>query len=239
VERPARVVILGTNHYGQCTGVCGCDKGFSTALGVCEIDGPMHEFMRSRLGDTLFEHRFDHEREHSIELQIPWIQHIFGPDSGGKHVPVFGVLVHDPAVNNGEPYDGKGIGLKPFVDALKEAIATLPGPTLVISSSDLSHVGPAFGDQQALLGEDEKVVQFRSGVVKHDQEMLGLVQQNKPAELIAAMAWQQNPTRWCSTGSLAATLMATEPSEVELIDYSAAIDSQGMAMVSSAAMVMR
>ena len=125
------------------------------------------------------------------------------------------------------------------MEALKAAIGTLPGPTLIVSSADLSHVGPAFGDQQALLGEDQQVVQFRSGVVKHDQEMLGLVQQNKPSELIAAMAWQQNPTRWCSTGSLAAALMAAEPSEVELIDYAAAIDAQGMAMVSSAAMVMR
>lgn len=239
VSRPDRVVILGTNHFGQATGVCGCDKGFSTALGVCEVDAPMLSFMRSRLGDALFEHRFDHEREHSIELQIPWLQHIFGPDAGGKHVPIFAALVHDPAVNNGEPYDGNGIGLRPFVDALKEAIATLPGRTLVVSSADLSHVGPAFGDNRKLLGDEPEIAEFRNGVVRHDQEMLALVQQNKPGELIAAMAWQQNPTRWCSTGNLVASLMAVEPSEVELIDYSAAIDSQGMAFVSSAAMVMR
>ena len=242
LPRPDRVIVLGTNHFGEATGVCGCDKGFSTALGDCDVDRPTLDLMRARLGDALFACRYDHEREHSIELQIPWIQHIFGAGDSGRFVPVFAALVHDPSVNNGESYDGKGVALQPFVDALKEAIATLPGRTLIVSSADLSHVGPAFGDQKRLIGDDPRaeppqdVRDLRDGVIRHDQEMLELIKQNKPAELVAAMAWQQNPTRWCSTGNIVAALMATAPAQVELFNYSAAIDAQGMAMVSSAAL---
>jgi hypothetical protein len=69
--------------------------------------------------------------------------------------------------------------------------------------------------------------------------MLELVRQNKPDELVAAMAWQQNPTRWCSTGNIVATLLAVKPTEVEILSYAAAMDPQGMGLVSSAAAVMR
>lgn len=237
-DRPDRIVILGTNHFGACTGVCGCDKGYETPMGICAADTKMIDALRAKLGDTLFENRYDHEHEHSIELQIMWIQHVFGKDDAGNYPPVFGALIHDPTVNNGESYDGKGIGLEPFVAALKSAIRELPGRTLVISSADLSHTGPAFGDKQPLAGESPEATEARNKVLQHDHEMVQLVAQNKPAELVASMAWQQNPTRWCSIGNLVATLLIVEPSEVELLNFSAAMDQQGMTMVSSVSMVM-
>lgn len=235
VDRPDRVVILGTNHFGFSTGIAACDKGYETPLGVCEVDRPLVDAMRAKLGDALFAHRFDHEREHSIELQVAWIQHCLGADERGRFCTVFGALVHDPAVNNGEPYDGEGVGLLPFVEAMRQAIAELPGRTLVVASADLSHAGPAFGDRQAVNGQGEEVEKFRNSIVNHDREMLGLIAQNKPEELVASMAWQQNPTRWCSTGNLVAALKICQPCEVKILNYGAAIDQQGATMVTSAA----
>lgn len=242
VDRPDRVVILGTNHFGQSTGVCACDKGFESPLGLCPYDKTLAEHLAANLGPEstakLFEHRYDHEREHSIELQMPWIQHCLGADDQGRFCPVFGVLIHDPAINNGESYDGKGLGLQEFVDAMKRSLAELGGRTLIVSSADLSHVGPAFGDAQALAGEDGQGEEFRQRVATHDREMLEHVRNNRPADLIASMAWQQNPTRWCSTGNLVATLQIVEPTRIDLFSYAAAMDQQGMSMVSHAALAM-
>lgn len=237
-DRPDRVVILGTNHFGMGTGVVACDKGYQTPLGTCDLDQEFATRMRMSLGDKLFEHRYDHEREHSVELQIPWIQHIFGKDDSGHFPRVFGVLVHDPVPNNGESYDGQGVGLDAFVAALKQAIETSPGKTLVISSADLSHCGPAFGDQHPLAGDDPQIVEIRNGILQHDMQMLEMVANNKPGDLIGAMAWQQNHTRWCSIGNIVATLRAVEPREIKLLNYAAAIDQQGATMVSHASMAM-
>lgn len=244
-DRPDRVIILGTNHFGQATGVCVCDKGYQTCFGTCELDRAAADGLRAALGPTLgdlaFSQRFDHEREHSIELHIPWIQHIFGKDDAGNYPKVLGVLVHDPAVNNGESYDGNGVALQPFVDAMKKALASLPGRTLIISSADLSHCGPAFGDQQALAGEGEAAgpaEEARNRVFNHDRELLAHVANNAPSDLVSAMAWQGNPTRWCSTGNLVATLMITEPKQVQILNYSAALDPAGTTLVSSAAAAM-
>ena len=89
-----------------------------------------------------------------------------------------------------------------------------------------------------LAGDDEGAAQFRDRVFRHDKEMIDLVRRNKPGELIGSMAWQQNPTRWCSTGNLVATLLAVQPREVQVLNYAAAMDPQGLGMVSSVSMAM-
>jgi AmmeMemoRadiSam system protein B len=241
-QRPARVLVLGTNHFGLGTGVVGCDKGFESPLGVSPLAADLLDALKATLGadagQRLLANRYDHEREHSIELHIPWIQHVFGADALGRPVPVFGVLVHDPAVNNGQSYDGKGLGLDDFVAALKKALAMLPGRTLVVSSADLSHAGPAFGDPKPLAGDAPEIAEARNKIFQHDMQMLEMVVKRQASELVASMAWQQNPTRWCSTGNIVAALLATEPADVQLLNYAAAMDQQGATLVSCAALVM-
>ena len=241
-ERPDRVVILGTNHFGQSSGVCGCDKGYETPFGTCPADTELIDTLRDALGDEqsqkLFAQRYDHENEHSVELHIPWIQHVFGPDDSGQYPKVFGALVHDPLVNNGEPYDDSGLAIDPFVEALGSAIDRVGGTTLIVSSADLSHVGPAFGDQQPMAGDDEQAQQLRAQVAKHDQEMLKSFTERRLDDMIGSMSWQQNPTRWCSVGNMTAAMRLADPDRVELLNYAAAMDPQGQAFVSSAAVAM-
>ncbi|MEM1185963.1 MAG: AmmeMemoRadiSam system protein B [Planctomycetota bacterium] len=242
VDRPDRVVILGTNHFGMSTGVCGCDKAYETPLGTTPLDTELLEAVKGKLGEAdaqkLLEHRYDHEREHSIELHLPWIQHCLGTDDSGAHVPVFAALVHDPCVNGGESYDGNGLGFEPFVEALKGALNDVGGKTLIVSSADLSHVGPAFGDQQSLAGDSAEAQSARDRVSSHDREMLAHVTLGNADDLVSSMAWQQNPTRWCSIGNIAATLKVVEPGEIRLLNYGAAMDQNGVTLVSHAAIAM-
>jgi len=239
VDRPDRVIILGTNHFGRGTGVVGCDKGYETPLGACPLDKEALETLRNELGDAnsdrLLENRYDHEREHSIECQLMWLQHAFGANEQGEHIKVLGVLVHDPTVNNGESYDGNGLAFEPFAAALKRTIESLPGRTLVIASADLSHVGPQHGDPKPLAGDDKEIAQARNRVVAHDREMLGHVGKGAADELISAMAWMQNPTRWCSIGCLGAMLKVVDADEIKMIQYTASMDPNGLSMVTSCA----
>lgn len=244
LDRPDRVVILGTNHFGECSGVCACDKGYETPLGLCELDRELVEAVKGNLGEELseklFAFRYDHEREHSVELQVPWIQRTFGPDEQGNYPKVFGVLIHDPAVNGGDSYDGNGVGLDEFVEATRKAIDSLPGRTLVISSADLSHVGPAFGDQERTAGDEnkEQAEAFRNKTIEQDKELLEMFAEGRIEDLLAAMTWQQNPTRWCSTGNMIAAMRVSGAESARILNYGAAIDQQGMSMVSNVAMVL-
>jgi len=237
VDRPDRVIILGTNHFGRATGVTGCDKGFETPLGLSALDEEFVALLKRNLGDEqterMFEHRFDHEREHSIEAQVPWLQQVFG--DGESFPKVFGALVHDPTHTGGESYDGSGLGLQPFVEALRKTVEASPGRTLIVCSADLSHVGAQFGDQVQLSAETDEAKQMRDKVIQHDREMLNLFEQGKPEEIVSQMAWQQNPTRWCSLGAMTATWQTIEPGEVKMLAYHGAMDQQGTALVTSCA----
>jgi len=235
VDRPKRVVILGTHQGGFATGVCGCDKGYETPLGVSPLAQDLFDAVTRELGEEgtakLLEHRYDHERAHAIEAQVAWLQHVLADD--GVMPSVMGFLVHDPLANGGESYDGKGLGLDPFVEALRAAIGSLEGPTLVVAAADLAHVGPQFGDQQSLVGDDDQTRAFREQVMQHDRQMVGLIGEGKHAELISALKWQQNRMRWSGVGPITAAMRVCEGATPRVLNYFAAADPQGKALVSS------
>jgi hypothetical protein len=235
VDRPKRVVILGSHQAGFATGVCGCDKGYATPLGVSPLAEDLFSEVTTALGDEgaekFLRHRFDHERAHAIEAQVAWLQHVLGTES--EMPQVMGVLVHDPLRNGGDSYDGQGLALDPFVEALKAAIDKLDGSTLVVAAADLAHVGPQFGDQQALVGDDDAAQQFRQQVMQHDQQMVGLIGQGKHQELLSALQWQQNRMRWTGVGPIVAAMRLAETGTPRLLNYFAAADPQGRALVSS------
>ncbi|MEM7623736.1 MAG: MEMO1 family protein, partial [Planctomycetota bacterium] len=155
------------------------------------------------------------------------------------HVPVYAALIQDPVINHGEIYDGNGLGVDPVVAALNAALEELGGTTLIIASADLSHVGPAFGDQQSLAGDSDEAKSSRERVATHDREMLSMFEGLKFDDLVASMAWQQNPTRWCSVGNMTAAAKVVDATDVKLLNYAGAMDEQGLSLVSHAAMAIR
>jgi AmmeMemoRadiSam system protein B len=222
---PDRVIILGTNHFGAGDGVVLSRHGLSSPLGSCPVDAPFVEGLLEKLGERASVDELDHLAEHSIELQIPWIQHCFGD------VPVVAALIPDPLVGLISD-DGQRVTTAEFVAAAKKMIAEIGGQTLCVASSDLSHVGKHFGEPRPV--DDQR----KFDVERHDREMMGKFLDGNSEEFVGAMSWNRNPTRWCSIGNMSTLLELVEPETIELIDYRQACDPQGMAMVTSGAMAL-
>lgn len=223
---PDRVIVLGTNHFGLGDGIVLSRFGFDTPLGRCKPDTAVINQLIDKLGRESYIDELDHLGEHSIQLQLPWIQHRWG------EVPVIAALVPDPLAPMIEDDDTKRITLEDFIGAMRETLDALGGSTFVVASSDLSHVGPQFGEPRPV---DE---QRRTDVERHDREMMSKFCSADPEEFLGAMKWSNNPTRWCSIGNMTAALLLTQPEAVELIDYRQAYDEKGIALVSSAAMAL-
>lgn len=224
IERPDRVIVLGTNHFGIGDGVVLTELDFETPLGRVGRDRPLLEGLVSRFGRPITVDQLDHLPEHSIDLQLPWIQHCIGD------VPVLAALVPDPLRPMIEDAETERVGFEDFVVGLSELLEQLGGRTFFVASSDLSHVGPQFGEPRPV---DE---QRQTDVERHDREMMGHFLAGDPEQFIGAMQWNNNPTRWCSVGGMTALLRLAKPEVIELIDYRQARDDRGIAMVSSAAM---
>lgn len=72
------VVIAGPNHYGIGSGVATVREGvWETPLGKVEVDGNSAKRLVESSGIIDFDDSA-HMREHSIEVQIPFLQYIFG-----------------------------------------------------------------------------------------------------------------------------------------------------------------
>ena len=210
--KPDRVIVFGTNHFGAGTGVVMADKNQQTTAGLVHSDHDLAQLLCDDLGERLTEARLDHLREHSVELQLPWIRYIIG------EVPVLGFLVHDPTVILGASYDGRGVAMDEFIEALHKTLGKLGGRTLFVASADLSHIGPEFGDTD--INDPKRLAE----VGKHDQEHLQMLVNNQLDQFLTSMTQNHNQTKWCTLGGLTALWrMVPESGQPALLNYHQAV----------------
>jgi len=123
LEIPARLILMGPRHYPRGESLAILSEGsWASPLGDAKIDSPLaaelkHEFPRLR------EDAVAHEREHSLEVQIPFLQRLRGDF---RFVPI--VL----------GTDRYGV-LEELGHAVAKVVAAQGEPVLVVASSDMNH----------------------------------------------------------------------------------------------------
>lgn len=111
-KTPARVVVLGTNHTGLGGAASASAEDWVTPLGVAKTDLDAVK----KLGVPVDE--YAHRYEHSLEVQVPFLQYIYGVDL--RLVPIIVSMT-----------SSKGVGIE-------DRLAGLEDP-LIIASSDFTH----------------------------------------------------------------------------------------------------
>lgn len=139
VEFPDSFVILGPNHTGQGAGAAIMTAGtWETPLGAVPIDG---DLARAILGNSqvLEEDALGHLREHSIEVQLPFLQSRGHPFA---FVPIC-LYSHEYAAC-------QDVGR-----AVAEAVRAAGKSVVLVASTDMSHYIPQ--DQAA--SKDRKAIE--------------------------------------------------------------------------------
>jgi AmmeMemoRadiSam system protein B len=223
---PARVVILGTNHFGRSRSVVATANDFVTPLGTTLTDTDFLTRLESRCG-SLRTFELDHSREHSVELQVAWLQHLFGATS----FRMLAVLCPDPCGPTGTaPGHGHGVDLRVFAEELGALVAEDGAETLLVAGADLSHVGAAFGDQRIL---DDA---FLDEVRRRDRKALSFLEVGDPDGYRRAVACEDNPTRICSAGCMFALATALPGRPASVLRYHQALDRANHTCVTCAAL---
>ena len=124
--KPDTIVILGPNHTGLGLPVSVWPRGYwETPLGRLEIDKEVVDIL---LQHEVFASDYSaHVQEHSIEVQLPFVQYIFGND-----VKIVPICIADPRLETAEEIS-KGI---------LHAIAETKKRILILASSDMTHYEP-------------------------------------------------------------------------------------------------
>lgn len=129
-KKPDAFVILGPNHNGIGEPIAITSQSWETPFGIINVENEIaHELMKSGLI------KYDdsaHGMEHSIEVQIPFLQFIFGNDF--KIVPI--AISHENLNYEQCQLIGREIA---------NAAMKLGKKVIIIASSDMTHYGANYG----------------------------------------------------------------------------------------------
>ena len=125
---PARAsyVVLGPNHFGYGHPLAVMSEGsWLTPLGEVQLNRSLAVIVREGC-PALNEDHHAHAREHSLEVQIPFLQH------GGRSFSLLPIAV---GVGDYETLESLG-------HAVARAVTRSSEPVLIVASSDLNHYEP-------------------------------------------------------------------------------------------------
>ena len=181
---PATVLVLGVDHNGDSRGASLSDRPWLTPLGPMEVD---HDLVRALGHGPVEIDESAHAREHSIEVQLPFLEYVLPK-------PKFVALE-------------VGFGPFAFLEEVGGVVreATEGRDVLILASSDLSHyVPPATADRLDHLAIDQILARDPRGlydtVVRKRISMCGIA----PTTVMLA-ATRQRPLstsllRWGHSG---------------------------------------
>ncbi len=181
---PQTFVIFGAVHVwdiGRNAAIF-AEGVWQTPCGAINIDRELAAAILETCPDIAEENPSAHTREHSIEVQVPFIQYLF-PEA--KIVPIM-VNPNRSAVEL-----GRQIG---------ERLASYPTPVAIIGSTDLTHYGPSFGFTPFGVG-----IESLAPMKANDRVVIDLATAMKAVEVILEAEKHHNA---CGAGAIAATVAA-------------------------------
>ncbi len=130
LDRVDTVVIIGTNHTGLGGNLVTTTSFiWSTPLGELEVDEEFVSKLRSYY-PSLEDDPLPHIREHSVEVQLPFLQYVYG--NSFRIVPIVARELSSKEAQE-------------FAQALYKTVQELGRRTLLIASTDFTHHGSYYG----------------------------------------------------------------------------------------------
>ncbi len=176
-------VILGTSHYGQPDRFGLTRKSFATPFGEAVTEVALVDEIAAAARDGAAIEDYCHAVEHSIEFQVVFLQHLFGPKI--RIVPVLCGSFARSIYAGGLPEDNDNV--RRVFGSLGEIAAREGDRLLWVLGIDMAHMGRRYGDAfEARAGEREMQTVERADRARIDRMESGdargfwdLVQQNR------------------------------------------------------------
>jgi AmmeMemoRadiSam system protein B len=204
-------VILGTSHYGEPDKFGLTVKPFLTPLGETRAERDLVERLATAAGDAVKLEDYCHAVEHSIEFQVIFLQHLYGPDI--RVLPVLCGSFGNSIRGGGKPEDDPNI--QRFFDALGDLAAREKERLFWVLGIDLSHMGRRYGDPFAARAGEGLLEQ----VAETDRRRIALVEAGDAAGFWAAIQEDGDPLKWCGSAPLYTLLKAMPGIRARLLGY--------------------
>jgi AmmeMemoRadiSam system protein B len=180
-----------------------------TPLGRAKTDGEVVRALARAGGAAVSPDDFAHRKEHSIEFQVMFLQHVLRcPDI--TIVPILCGSFQNFFERYNRAAEIPGVGS--LLSQLREIVLDSRRKTLLVAGVDLSHVGPKFGDRFSATGYEPEVRQ-------HDRFLLDAL-----CEQQVEAFWEEERRtdaryRVCGFSALACLLELLPPGRGEVLGY--------------------
>jgi AmmeMemoRadiSam system protein B len=221
-------VILGVAHSGSQNRYTATRADFQTPLGSVKTDRDFLDTLAGKLPFDLYADELAHRREHSVEFQAVYLQHLFGGKRPFQIVPVLVGAFDDLMMEEKQPIKDEQV--MSFVIALRRTIAESGKRACVLASVDLAHVGGKFGDPFTV---NEGV---RAQIEAEDREMLEMVAAGNMVALAQHIYKDDNRRRVDAFPAVYTMLCALEGPKGKLLHYAQTLEEETNSVVSYASM---
>jgi MEMO1 family protein len=204
-------VILGTSHYGHPDRLGLTRKPFLTPFGEAITDTALVDELARSAGTAAAMEDYCHAIEHSIEFQVVFLQHLFGPRV--RIVPVLCGSYARSLLDGGVPEDDDGV--RRIIGALGE-LAAREGPRLLwVLGVDMAHMGRRYGDRlTATAGRGEM-----EDVERKDRARVARIEAGDAQGFWELVRENQDDLKWCGSAPIYTFLKAIPRARGSLLRY--------------------
>ncbi len=204
-------VILATSHYGQPEKFGLTRKPFVTPLGESATDVALVDWLAARGGSAVQMEDYCHSFEHTVELQVVFLQQVLGP--GVRILPILCGPYARSMYRGGMPEDDGPV--KQFLEALGELGERESSRLFWILGVDMAHMGRRYGDEfQALAGEGPM-----SEVGARDEQRIGRINAGDAAGFWDLTCQNRDDLKWCGSAPFYTFLKSAGATQGKLLEY--------------------
>src|SRR5215469_381733 len=194
-HRDRTFVVLATSHYGAPERFGLTRKAFRTPLGEVANDTRLTEWLAERAPQSIEMEDFCHSFEHTIELQLIFLQHALGTNI--RILPIlcgpFARSISGKMGRGGKPEDDDKV--KAFLEALGEMRDREGDKLFWILGVDMAHMGARYQDPYAArAGEGPMAV-----VDERDRERIARINASDADGFWDLVRQNRDDLKWCGS----------------------------------------
>jgi len=204
-------VILGTSHYGDAGRFGLTRKPFRTPYGDAPTEVELVDRLASAAPAAVTMEDYCHSTEHSIEFQVVFLQHLFGPDV--RILPILCGSYGQSVYSGGMPEDDENV--RSFLSALRDLAAVEGDRLFWILGVDLAHMGRRYGDDFPAVANQGKMAE----VAARDEKRASLINGPDAEGFWGLIRENEDDLMWCGSAPFYTMMRAVPNVRSRLLGY--------------------
>ena len=204
-------IILGTSHYGAPDRFGLTKKRFVTPFGEAQTDTALVSELENAASGAIRMEDYCHAVEHSIEFQVVFLQHLYGPDV--KIVPILCGPFVKSIYDGGLPEDNEQVAR--FLDALGNIYARDSRRLYWVLGIDMAHMGRRYGDQLRATANMGEML----AIEERDRQRIGQIAAADLRGYWSLIQEAHDDLKWCGSSPLYTFMKAAPGLRGELLNY--------------------